>query len=146
VTGYSMADLNKDGKTDLFQVGFYGEQHASLVSLNDGSGHFGADKVSPFGETSNQSLRDYRLGDFRNTGNLDLVLVGDQNIRFQPGNGDGTFGLSKVVSSLSQTYGMVATADFNKDGKLDFVVALGSKDHTLTQFLGNGDGRIPDWL
>ncbi len=141
-TGYTFADLNKDGKPDLFQVGYYNGLHASLVSLNDGSGHFGADKISPLNDQSNQLIWDYRLGDFRNTGNLDLVLTDDADIRFQPGNGDGTFGSAKVVSSLSQQYGLVATADFNKDGKLDFVVALGDKDHTLTPFLGNGDGTF----
>jgi len=148
-TGYTFADLNRDGKPDMYQVGVYGNQFASLVSLNDGTGHLGTDKVSPLGPNSVNGgyVWDYRLGDFRNTGKLDLILAVGQNLEFQPGNGDGTFGqgtvLSNVISNLSSG-AVLAAADLNKDGKLDFVVAStdAANNHTLTPYLGIGDGTF----
>lgn len=146
-SGYSFADLNKDGKPDLYQIGLYSGGFASLVALNDGSGHLGTDKVSPMGNPNGLYIWDYRLGDFRNTGNLDLIMAEDQTLEFQPGNGDGTFGQGKILTrSLpsSQSKFVITTGDFNKDGKLDFVLVGtdASDNHTLTPYLGNGDGTF----
>jgi hypothetical protein len=147
-TGYTFADLNKDGKPDMYQVGVYGNQLASLVSLNDGRGHLGTDKVSPLNLVPNGgALWDYRLADFRNTGNLDLILLEGQNLVFQPGNGDGTFGQGSLLANVlsgSQGLNSVAVADFDKDGKLDLVVATNdvSNNHIITPYLGNGDGTF----
>ncbi|HWG20710.1 MAG TPA: VCBS repeat-containing protein [Terracidiphilus sp.] len=155
-SGYTFADLNGDGKPDIFEIGFDTSSHYYTLSfLNDGSGHFGASLASPL-DTNNTitllgdyKLGDYKLGDFRHTGHLDLVGIGtntayketQQLIVFQPGNGDGTFGNAKVTP-VSGADGLMATGDFNGDGKLDFVAVNGAQSHLLTTFLGNGDGTF----
>ena len=62
-------------------------------------------------------------------------------IFFQPGNGDGTFGKATSVAATGAD-GLLATADLNGDGKLDFVAVSGALTHTLTPFLGIGDGTF----
>ena len=74
------------------------------------------------------------LGDFNGDKKVDLVLFGEP-ITFFPGNGDGTFG-SPVSSTVNYGgSGCSATADFNKDGKLD--ITTGSE-----VLLGNGNGTF----
>jgi hypothetical protein len=151
-SGLSFADVNGDGKPDIYVVGAAGDGYdfASMAYLNDGAGHFKAPIVSPAGTgTSIEILGDYRLGDFRKSGHLDLLAIGgntafepsSQVIFFQPGNGDGSFGKAVEVTTTGAD-GQMAVADFNGDGKLDFVTINGSQTHTLTPFLGNGDGTF----
>jgi hypothetical protein len=144
-TGLGFADLNRDGKPDLFRVGTYDNNLVSLVAMNDGLGRFAPDKVSPIVPVNGGNLWDFRLGDFRNTGHQDLLLLTSNNIEFQPGNGDGTFAPGRVLTnsvSNNQYISVLTTADFDGDGKLDFAIATGSNNHTLTPFWGNGDGTF----
>ena len=144
-TGYAFADLNRDGKPDLFEVGTYGNNVTSLAALNDGRGHFTTDKVSPIAPEHGGYLWDFRLGDFRKTGNQDLLMLTSNDIEFQPGNGDGTFAQGRILANPvpdKQAISVLTTADFNGDGKRDFAVATGSDNHSLTPYLGNGDGTF----
>jgi hypothetical protein len=149
VLSYTFADLNGDGKPDLFQLGG-GDAFYSMSSLNDGKVRFAPPILSSFGAAASQQyMGDYRLGDFRNTGHLDMVGIGvnvaytsaSQVIFFQSGNGDGTFGPATMTLTPSSD-GAMTTGDFNGDGKLDFVAVNGVQTHTLTPFFGNGDGTF----
>ncbi len=146
---YTFTDLNGDGFPDIFQLGTFSGLYA-MSYLNDGSGRFNPPLTSAFGSgVTDSGIGDYKLGDFRNTGHLDVVGVGinvaysngSQTIFFQPGNGDGRFGAARQVSATGAD-GAMATGDFNNDGKLDFVAVGGAQAHTLTPFLGNGDGTF----
>jgi FG-GAP-like repeat len=154
VSSPSFADLNGDGKPDVFLLDEGGNDEYVLTSmLNDGTGRFAA-PLSTDTQVSviSQWMGDYRLGDFRNSGHLDFVGIGlsteysggVQYIVFAPGNGDGTFG-SAVVTSTSGADGEMAVGDFNGDGKLDFVAVGPNSTLTakvLNTFLGNGDGTF----
>ena len=126
-----------------------GEYYATGL-LNDGSGKLTGPVSSDAGiAITAHQIGDHRLGDFRNTGKLDLLAIGpdetspdfSQFILFLSGNGDGTFAKGTPVSTVGAG-GTMAVGDFNKDGKLDFVAATGFNTHTLTPFLGNGDGTF----
>ena len=147
----SFADLNKDGHPDAFVLdeGYNGEFYATSF-LNDGSGRFSGPIASDTGiGISPNWVGDYRLGDFRNSGKLDLLAIGqdasltssNQFVLFAKGNGDGTFAKGTIVQSAGAD-GILTTGDFNHDGKLDFAAVNGNPTHTVTVFLGNGDGTF----
>jgi hypothetical protein len=162
-TDFYFTDINGDGKPDLALV----DQQASLynpweftVLLNDGTNHFGPPIQSPMADGSGY-LIGHLLGDFRNTGRPDLLAYecnggceGNPAIVFSPNNGNGQFGPPKTTQLDVNTFSglsAIAAGDFNKDGKLDFVVAspipgnsplFSSGSLGLTVFLGNGDGTF----
>ena len=151
ISAVSFVDLNNDGKTDAFFLdeGYAGEYYTAGF-LNDGTAKFSNPITSDTGISSLQNyIGDYHLGNFRDAAHEDMVAIGldqafsgsGQFILFSRGNGDGTFAKSTLVVAAGAD-GLLTTGDFNRDGKLDFVAVNGQGTHTLTTFLGNGDGTF----
>ncbi|MGB9069908.1 MAG: FG-GAP-like repeat-containing protein [Candidatus Acidiferrales bacterium] len=156
-------DIDGDGKTDLAvieQPDYSSDPWNIAVSLGDGTGHFGPPIRSPIADTGGRVVGS-ALGDFRNTGKKDLLTyefnaISETGIGlfFFPNVGGGQFGLPIVIpvsTAIGSDQGIVATGDFNKDGKLDFVFASYASTTTGTTttealsvgtFLGNGDGTF----
>ena len=90
-------------------------------------------------------------GDFDNDGNRDFVVLNntDSTATVFKGNGNGTFTVlppvctGGVTNSACNVAGPVAgaTGDFNRDGKLDLVIA-NYFGNNLSILLGNGDGTF----
>ena len=164
LTDFYFQDIDGDGKADLALV----EQHQSYyqpwqfaVLLNDGTGHFGPPIQSAMADATENPIG-HLLGDFRNTGRPDLLVYecaggcggNPAALVFSPNSGNGHFGPPKTTPLDVNTFsgfGTMAAGDFNKDGRLDFVVAsplpstsplLSSGALGLTVFLGNGDGTF----
>lgn len=57
------------------------------------------------------------------------------------GKQDRTFAAGTPLTATGAD-GILTTGGFNKEGKLDFVAVNGQVTHTLTMFLGNGDGTF----
>jgi hypothetical protein len=154
------ADFNADGKLDLAAA--YGDvcdpacgsqrrrppmlitQGFTSVFLGKGDGTFQpyiSTSQAPGGQTA-------AAGDFNNDGRIDLAS-GFANEEFNSdsavvglGNGDGTFTISysKDDGGLYDfVLPFVAAADFNGDGRLDFIICNGGSTWLL---LGNGDGTF----
>ena len=138
-------DLNGDGIPDLAILGLTSKDqiaYAISVYLGKPDGTFAphvdyplpADWTIPPG---------FSVGDFNGDGKPDLLAVtgslGASACIFL-GNGDGTFQTSVPLSldlpSGLSSYGAIASADLNGDGKLDLVIV--GNDPTLV-LLGNGD-------
>jgi len=117
--------------------------------LGDGRGGFQTHVDYPTGPEPSSIA----VGDFNGDGELDLA-VADQNcpngitcgpgsVSILLGKGDGTFEPSvdySTGSTGSGTYS-VAVGDFNRDGKLDLVVA-NQASNNISVLLGNGDGTF----
>jgi hypothetical protein len=138
------ADFNHDGILDL--VGQYG----ALIEVNPGRGdgtfHFGS--IAGFYYDSNAAAS----GDFNGDGNLDLVfsqlLLDNPNVwgSVALGDGQGGFKVSThlgIVNGVRIDEGFIQVGDFNRDGKLDFVV---SNQEGFSVFLGKGDGTFTHFL
>jgi len=162
-TDFYFADVNGDGAPDLAlvdqqQYAYYPWEFTVL--LNDGMGHFGPAIQSPMADGTGIPIG-HLLGDFRNTGKPDLLVYecgggceANPGLVFAPNKGNGQFGPLYTTWLDVNTFsglGAVAGGDFNKDGKLDFVVAsavpfnsplYNSGRFGLTVFLGNGDGTF----
>jgi len=77
-----------------------------------------------------------------NNANADLVVTNstDNTASILLGNGDGTFGAQKTLTTGNGPAG-VTTADFNSDGHTDLAIS-NQTDGTVSIFLGNGDGTF----
>lgn len=145
-------DLNEDGRLDalFIEVAPLGLPFRISVLTGGPQGEFLDPIRTP---TFNEPLSGaFVLGDFRNTGHLDLVAVGQYEnfsgspyLAFAPGNGDGTFGATQL-SRPEGASGLAVVGDFNRDGFLDVATAgneaPGSYTLRVTLFLGGGDGTF----
>ena len=154
------ADLNRDGKLDLVVSSLcqsancaHGNNGTVSVLLGNGDGTFQQAHDYASGGFGASSVA---IGDFNGDGNPDVVVANQcstsdcksgGNVSVLLGKGDGTLGTAISYSSGAYVALSVAVADFNKDGKLDLVVAnqcqnSGCKNGAVAVLLGNGDGTF----
>jgi len=119
------ADFNGDGKADLAVSG-----NPTTILLGNGDGTF-----TPVANAISSGFS--TVGDFNGDGIPDLLSTGATFL----GNGDGTFTASTNPFPANINF-IVAAADFNGDGKLDFMGNTGDAPGQLEVFLGNGDGTF----
>lgn len=150
------ADFNGDGKLDLAVA----NSGVSTISVFPGKGD-GSFLAPVIVSIPNGCFNDNVVaGDFNNDGNIDLLTVCalQTTVWVVPGLGNGQFG-APVSSTLPQPamhllgeivdFHTIAVADFNRDGKLDLVLATdstiprsGAGGEQLNLLLGNGDGTF----
>jgi hypothetical protein len=151
----AVGDFDGDGKPDLailerFMNG-QNDRSGVLVLHGNGDGTFSQnlpDRTVPF--FVNDFLTNFILqaADLRHNGTLDLVLGGGlPGVAVLLGNGDGTFGVPRFLSTGHFTPNVAraaVVADVNGDGIPDILVAddeVGNPGN-LSVLLGNGDGTF----
>ena len=134
-------DVDNNGFMDL--VVSNSEDGSITVLINQGDGTFLAKPPIFIG-----AVQGMVLGDFNGDGNLDIAAT----LFGTPGNvvvllGDGAGGFAQncpdgcVSFPVGNNPGALATADVNKDGNMDVVVA-NHDSNTISVLLGNGDGTF----
>jgi len=144
----AVADLNGDGKPDLLVTTFHNQSVAVLLGNGDGT-------FQPAtGYAVGQIASDLAIGDFSGDGKADVAVTSSisGNISILLGNGDGSFQAATSVFVTTPVVtqggpsglGVIAAADFNKDGKQDLVISTFSAFSQGNIFLltGNGDGTF----
>lgn len=132
-----VGDFNRDGAPDLAVANHLSRTLA--IFLGDGTGAFGPRTDLPTASVGNGPRR-VVVGDFNNDGKLDLAVPSDDvdnpvKINVFLGNGSGGFVSAGIFLTNHSTPGL-ATADLNRDGKLD--LATGS----VSVLLGDGMGSF----
>jgi hypothetical protein len=114
-----------------------------IVLLNKGSGNFVKGQTVSFTSDTNGLA----TADFNGDGNLDLVTDtfnsdGTRSVNVLLGTGKGTF-KAPIVTKLGLSPNIVASGDFNGDGKADLVlIDYFNVDNDLLVLPGNGDGTF----
>lgn len=128
-----VADLDRDGIPDLVVAnGFLQQPLKVLRGL--GNGEFAP--ATSWGARS--SADRVILADFDGDGYPDALIANSYVISFLHGNGDGTFGAQRDISSYAT--GGFAVGDLDGDGNLDVTFATGR--YGIGILLGNGDGTF----
>jgi hypothetical protein len=113
------------------------------VFLNKGGGNFAKGQTINFSSNTNGLA----TGDFRGNGSVDLVTDtfnsdGTRSVNVLMGNGNGTF-KPPIVTNPGLSANIVATGDFNGDGKSDLVlVDYFQADNSVLVLQGNGNGTF----
>jgi hypothetical protein len=147
-----IADLNKDGKSDVTVTHYSGE---SATMFGNGDGTFRSAPVYASGGGLAQSVA---VADVNADGIADIIVSdqcpnnfcsADGSVGVLLGDPDGTFNQVVVYSTGGNSPYSVATADFNGDGHLDLVVANcgtsncgGTSFGSLGILINNGDGTF----
>lgn len=134
-------DFNHDGKLDLVVSNEDATQTADRLSilLGNGDGTFVDSNDMPIASLAGNIV----VADFNNDGNRDFATIQQLSTSASVflGNGNGTFATPiQVPLSTSDSYRMLFTADFNKDGKPDLATSINTG--TALILLGNGDGTF----
>ena len=136
-TSVAVGDFNRDGNLDLAVANFI---------TNNGDGTFQPRRDFSAGGRPTAAVT---VGDFNGDGVPDLAVAirsypGPGGISVLLGYGDGTFQSAAEYGTLSSPLS-VAVGDFNRDGKLDLVVANSAENGGIpgvSVLLGNGDGTF----
>jgi hypothetical protein len=132
------ADFNRDGKTDLVEINGSAD---ITVWTGKGDGTFNASQswALPIG------LSTAAIGDFNNDGQPDIAVINVENndttkvMTLVLGVAGGSF--LAAAESYAYAPDVLATGDFNEDGKLDAIASSGF-DNQGTVALGNGNGTF----
>ncbi len=135
----AIGDFNSDGKLDLVTTS---DNIDGTVSVLFGTGAGVFSSASSFRAGSDQSS--VLSGDFNADGHLDIAVLlshpttaGEISILF--GDGAGNF-LTPKLFTVANSPTMFASADFNNDGRLDFVTANNNVDTQISVLLSNNSG------
>jgi hypothetical protein len=153
----AVGDFNGDGNADLVVTNECPDSNcnggAVSVLLGNGDGTFQAPQTYSSGGSEAYAVA---VGDVNNDGIPDVIVANGCQSASQCvngavgvllGNGNGTFQAAQTYSSGGVVASSVTTADVNRDGNLDLIVANQCLDSTcasggVSVLMGKGNGKF----
>lgn len=153
----AVGDFNGDGNADLAVTNECPDSNCNTgavsVLLGNGDGTFQAPQTYSSGGSEAYAVA---VGDVNNDGIPDVIVANGCQSASQCangvvgvllGNGDGTFQAAQTYSSGGVVASSVTTADLNRDGNLDLIVANQCLDSTcasggVSVLMGKGNGTF----
>jgi hypothetical protein len=135
----SLADMNHDGKLDLFVTNAF--QSTVAILLGNGDGSFAAGSLNTTGTLPDAVTS----ADFNGDGKPDLAVANElgESVSVFTGNGKGAFTLKSTPSTGQPGPRAIVAGDLNGDGHQDLAVADGNfGGNAVGVLLGNGDGTF----
>ncbi len=136
------ADINKDGKIDIIYSGWSDANSTWETHYYTNSGNAEFTEVLNTGFEGTQKASIF-VDDFNNDTYNDIAFLGDSKVKIYLGSESGEF-TEKTNTGLSSAISVADMADFNNDGKMDFVASgwhvVGEVETGI--FYGNGDGTF----
>ncbi|CAF0834378.1 unnamed protein product [Rotaria sp. Silwood1] len=136
----AVGNFNNDTRIDIVVANYGTDSIGILLGLNNGT--FTSPIKYSTGYDSNPSS--IVVGDFNNDNRQDIAVAnsGTNNIGVFLGYGNAKFQSIKLYSTgLNSHTCSIATADFNRDNRLDIIVANAGTDN-VGVFFGYGDGTF----
>ncbi len=121
------ADLDGDGDIDVLSAS-YGDDTIAWYENTDGDGTFGAQQVI---STAADRATYVFAADFDGDGDIDVLSASgndDKIAWYENVDGDGTFGVQRVISTTAGAAECAIAADLDGDGDLDVLSASWSDD------------------
>jgi len=141
VRGLALADFTGDGAPDLAVGRPEGDTLRIWLLINDGCGGLSSRGEVGTAEAAGSHAMDFAAGDFDADGRADLLVQGNSNrITLLFGDGQGGFPRVTVLEHDWSSRGLDA-ADFDEDGRLDFVRGVYASGQ-ISVFFGQGDGTF----
>jgi hypothetical protein len=135
VTQVALGDFRGNGKLDIVAADL--ATNTVSVLLGNGDGTF-QPAVDCTADGLGNGTRGVAVGDFDGDGMLDIVAIG-LHVNFLRGQGDGTFADPVRSDFRNFDYGIVAVADFDRDGKPDIIVRTQT---SVVLLYGTGHGSF----
>ena len=140
-SGIAVGDFNGDGRQDLVVANT--NSNNISIRLGNGTGGFTGTTTVIAGTRPTAVA----VGDFNGDGKLDFAASNDtyQNVSIRLGDGTGSFtGNGTNDYGTAYNTNSVAIADFNNDGRPDFVASNYGSNSVTVRF-GDGTGAYPSY-
>jgi predicted nucleotidyltransferase len=145
----AFADVDNDGDKDLLITGYNNSnQRITKLYKNNGSGVFSEVQGTPFDKVNFSSIA---FADVDNDSDQDLLITGfnENNQRIAKlyiNNGSGTFSVVAGTPFEGVSFGSVAFADVNNDGRQDiFITGENTAEQPVAKlYMNNGTGSFSE--
>jgi len=134
------ADIDGDGDLDVLSASSWGADRKIAWYANNGSGHFGSQRVITTAAEGTHSLC---AVDLDGDGDLDLVadFPYEDTIAWFANDGTGQFGPQQVITTKADGAQSAYAADLDADGDLD-VVSASAGDDKIAWYANDGTGQF----